>query len=149
MINALVPALFVQHQWLNPSVLISCSHAKKGKFIPSSVNPWHTRSRPFPTTMQHPAEHTQNIILSASSVMLPPGICFRGTANHSGKGECLSGKHLGENCSMASLSWLRIALSIQFSTSETPMGTLLLLSSRASDSSEPKIESLLKTVVTQ
>lgn len=148
-INALVPALFVQHQWLNPSVLISCSHAKKGKLSQAVLIPGTQGADHSPTTMQHPAEHTQNIILSASSVMLPPGICFRGNVNHSGKGECLSGKHLGENCSMASLSWLRIALSIQFSTSETPMGTLLLLSSRASDSLEPKIESLLKTVVTQ
>lgn len=123
---------------------------KKKEIIPSSVNSWHTRSSPF--SNHHPTsrrKHTKNYSFT-SSVKLPSGTCFRGNVNHSGKsGECLSGKHLGENCSMASLSWLRIALSIQFSTGETPMGTLLLLSSRASDSLEPKIESLLKTVVTQ
>lgn len=46
-INALVPALFVQQQWLN-----LCSHfqqsCKKKEIIPSSVNSWHTRSRRFP-----------------------------------------------------------------------------------------------------
>lgn len=48
-INALVPALFVKHQWLNPSVLISCSHVKKKKeIIPSSVKSWHIWGSPFP-----------------------------------------------------------------------------------------------------
>lgn len=105
------------------------------------------------TTMQREGhttstEQTQNIIISASSVMPPPGICFRGNINHSEKGEFLSWKHLNENDSMA--SWRGIALSIKFSTSERPHGNfVLLLSSRASDSLEPRIESLLKTVVTQ
>lgn len=144
--------MFAKHQWLNPSVLISCSHAKK-EIIPSSVNSWHRWSRAFPSTVQrekatqHPAQGTQNIILAASSVVPPPGICFRKNINHSGKGECLSGKHLGENCSFV-MAWNSFA--IKFSTSETPLGNSVLLpSSRARDSLEPKIESLLKTVVTQ
>lgn len=39
-------ALLVKHQWLNPSVLVSCK--KKKEIIPSSVKSWHTWSRPFP-----------------------------------------------------------------------------------------------------
>lgn len=46
LLKVLIPALFVKHQWLNLSALISCSHAKK-EIIWSSVNSWHTWSRPF------------------------------------------------------------------------------------------------------
>lgn len=147
-IKALVPALLVKHQWLNPSVLISCSHAKKKKLSQAVLIPGTHGAISQPT-----CSRTDTKYYSFSFFMLPPGICFRGNINHSGKGEkenVFYGKHLGENCSMASLSWLGIALSIKFSTSETPHGnSVLLLSSRTSDSLEPKIESLLKTVVTQ
>lgn len=57
----------VKHQWLNPSVLISCSHAKKKKLSQAVLIPGTHGADYFPTNMQHPAEQTQNIILSASS----------------------------------------------------------------------------------
>lgn len=58
----------VKHQWLNPSVLISCSHAKKKKKLSQAVLiPGTHGADYFPINMQHPAEQTQNIILSASS----------------------------------------------------------------------------------
>lgn len=115
------------------------------EIIPGNVNFWHTRSRPFPNHHATSSRTHREHYSFTSSVMPPPGTCFRGNVNHSGKsGECLSGKHLGENCSMASLSRLRIALPIQFSTSETPMGTLLLLSFRASDSLKTKNKKLVK-----
>lgn len=63
-INALVPALFVQQQWLNLFVLISSSHAKKRKLSQAVLIPGTQGAEDSPTTMQHPAEHTQNIILS-------------------------------------------------------------------------------------
>lgn len=118
-------ALLVKHQWLNPSVFISCK--KKKEIIPSSVKSWHTWSRPFPNYHATTSRTDTKLFFffSASSVVLPPGICFRGNINHSGKGECLPGKHLGENCSMASLSWLGTALPIKFSTRETPHGNCL------------------------
>lgn len=58
---------------------------QKKEIIPSSVNSWHTRSRPF---SNHHAtsrrKHTKNYSFT-SSVKLPPGTCFRGNVNHSGK----------------------------------------------------------------